>query len=436
MVERANRRDFAPSADTGITGIKGENIIFGLTGSIAAYKAIFYIRELVKAGANIFPVATKNALQFITGTTIEAIAGNKLLIDQFDDSFSHIDLPSRCQRMVICPATANTIAKIANGMADNLLTTMALTFKGRIIFCPAMNPIMYKNPVTQANIKRLKEYGHIMAGPDEGKMACGHSGMGRLTEFKTLMYNIRLEALKRPLKGKRALVTAGSTIEPVDPIRYISNRSTGTMGYSMAGAAQALGANTTLITGPAHIDTPIVDEIITVETAEEMFNAVDNIFMDMDILIFTAAVADFTPIDPKRNKIKKDILKSAKDGLSIRLMPTRDILLHVLKNRLPHQYIVGFCAETDSVIENARKKLIKKPVDMLVCNNVMEKGAGFGTGTNKVFILYSDKQLKAQDKAEDKGLKENTEKDIEKLGPMEKERLSFEILARIGQRVL
>lgn len=368
-------------------GLKGKNILFGVAGGIAAYKAADYCRKLTKFGAKVHPVLTRNAERFITTLTFSALAGQRAIGDHhaFDprQPYSHIELPRRADCFVICPATCNTLAKAANGIADDLLTTMIMAHTGKIIFFPAMNPAMFSNPITQKNIARLKDAGHVVVGPGGGTVACGDKGRGRLVAFEEFIHAIQCHLLPKSLAGKKVLITCGPTREPIDPVRFISNRSSGKMGFELAWAATVIGAECYLVAGPTPFGPPPgVKRFMKIEKAQEMFESVRAFYRDMDIIIMAAAVADYSPVSTESEKIKK-----GSDFLDLHLEKTPDILEFLSKNRLEGQCLIGFSAETSDLVENARQKMAKKPVDILVANDVTERGAGFDVDTNKVVLI-------------------------------------------------
>ena len=377
-------------------GIAGKKILFGVTGGIAAYKAAYYCRGLKGFGAEVSPVLTENARRFVTELTFSALSGVHASTgaDAFDpgDPFYHIDLPRWADLFVICPATANFIGKAAAGIADDLLSTMLLAYRGGAIFFPTMNGAMYENPAVKRNIETLTSLGHTVVEPESGPMACGEEGRGRLVSFDAFIHAIQSALLPKPLKQKKVLITAGPTREPIDPVRYISNRSSGKMGFELAWAAKSLGASVVLVSGPTCLSPPKVDKFVSVETSEEMLNAVKMNKDRMDCIIMAAAVADFTPRERLDKKLKKDAVGD--NGLTLSLQETTDILDYILKNRSTKQCIVGFSAETGDLVKNALKKMEKKPVDIMVANNVTEPGAGFDVDTNKItLIMGKTKQI-------------------------------------------
>jgi phosphopantothenoylcysteine decarboxylase/phosphopantothenate--cysteine ligase len=367
--------------------LKGSKILIGITGSVAAYKAIELIKTLKKEGATVNAIMTEYSQRFVTPLSIEIATENKVFYDMFQSPFSHIDLVKDADLFVIAPATANIIGKFANGIADDLLSTTLLAFNGKLIFVPAMNWRMYENPVVQKNIQHLSSMGVKFVGPERGELACGEEGIGRMAKIESIVESIKTVLTKQDLSGECILVTAGPTREYIDPIRYVSNRSSGKMGYAIAKVAKRRGADVTLISGPVFLSPPEGVEIIRVESAEDMRDAVlDNVSMST-ILIMAAAVSDFAPIETKSTKIEK------KDSLSIELLKTPDILEEAakFKNR---PFIVGFSAETGNRIDRARKKLRSKNVDMIVFNDVSKSGSGFDVDTNEVVIIDKESEIK------------------------------------------
>jgi phosphopantothenoylcysteine decarboxylase/phosphopantothenate--cysteine ligase len=373
--------------------LTGKHIVLGITGGIAAYKCAWLVRDLVKAGAEVQVVMTHSATQFITPLTLSTLSRREVLIDLFpaspdkptDQWTKHIDLSLWADVMLIAPASANTLAKLAHGIADNFLTTLVVAARCPILLSPAMDVDMYENTTTQANIGALREAGFFVIDPESGELASGLTGAGRLPELVRLTDAIGkvLEGAHRDLKGKKVLVTAGPTQEPIDPVRYIGNRSSGKMGFALANAAALRGADVTLISGPVHLKTPRNTRRIDVETATEMLDAVKQEFPKCDVLVMAAAVADYSPAHAASRKIKRDEKGS---GISIELKNNPDILktLAPLKR---HQSVVGFALETENGVENARRKLEAKSLDAIVLNNAGEEGAGFETDTNIVTII-------------------------------------------------
>lgn len=369
-----------------------KKIIVGITGSIAAFKAIQFISDLKKLNYDIEVLMTQGASQFVTPLSIQALTKKKVYIDVFDDepeTITHVDIVKDADLFIIVPASANTIAKVANGIADNMLTAAFLAATCPKIIAPAMNVHMYENPITQSNIQKCKSYDIMFIEPNEGLLACGDIGKGKLPDNDTLLYYVQYALQKdKPLKGKHVLVTAGPTVESLDPVRYITNHSSGKMGYSIAKAAFFLGAHVTLISGPTHLKVPLGVDYIPIQSAHDMFNECIKRFDQQDYVIKAAAVGDYSPINVADHKIKKN-----SQVLSIDLKKNKDILAYLGEHKT-HQKICGFAMETQSLIENGMKKLINKNCDMLVANSLKEKGAGFQGDTNIVTLLFKDHQKK------------------------------------------
>ena len=370
--------------------LKGKTIVLGVTGGIACFKAAALASMLVEQHANVQVIMTENATKFVTPLTFEQLTGRKALTDTFDRNFQHsvehIAVADRADLVLIAPATANIIAKLAHGLADDMLTTTVLACDCPKAIAPAMNTKMYENPVTQDNLSTLRRYGWEVAEPASGHLACGTEGKGRLPEPEELL-ELCLHAIAREkdLRGKRVLVTAGPTREALDPVRYLTNRSSGRMGYAIAKAAARRGAEVTLVSGPTALPRPGYMEIVDVESAREMFDAVTSRAPEMDIIIKAAAVADYRPADVAEDKIKK------KDGdLSIPLERTQDILGTLGQRKREGQFLCGFSMETRDLIENSRKKLTKKNLDMVAANNVKVEGAGFGVETNVLTLITAE----------------------------------------------
>ncbi len=372
--------------------LKGKTILLGVTGGIAAYKAAALASALVKQHAAVEVVMTENATKFITPLTFEQLTGRRTMVDTFDRNFSHnvehISLAQRTDLVIIAPATANVCAKLAHGLADDMLTTTVLACKCPKLIAPAMNTNMYENPVTQDNLQLLGKYGWTVIEPASGRLACGAVGAGKLPEPEELLQHIlRVLAFAHDLSGKKVLVTAGPTRESLDPVRFISNHSTGKMGCAIARAAMLRGADVTLVTGPTAIPVPPFMNVIQVDSAEEMFRAVAATAGEADFVFMSAAVADYTPESYCDNKIKK------KDGdMSIPLKRTQDILKYLGEHRHEGQILCGFSMETENMLENSRGKLEKKNVDFICANNLKTEGAGFGVDTN-VITLISKNEL-------------------------------------------
>ena len=373
--------------------LKGKTILLGVTGGIAAYKAAALASGLVKLHASVEVVMTKNATQFITPLTFEELTGHRVMVDTFDRNFSHqvehISLAQRTDLMIIAPATANVCAKLAHGLADDMLTTSALACKCPKLIAPAMNTNMYENPVTQDNLSALRRYGWEVIEPASGRLACGAVGMGKLPEPDELIqFILRRLAFPHDMEGKRVLVTAGPTQEALDPVRYLTNHSTGKMGYAIAKMAMLRGAEVTLISGPTNIAPPPFVQLVPVTSANDMFEAVAAHAPHSDLIFKAAAVADYTPAHVSDEKMKK------KDGeLSIPLKRTKDILKYLGENRVPGQIICGFSMETQNMVQNSREKLTKKGVDMICANNLKQSGAGFGVDTNVITIITAEQAI-------------------------------------------
>lgn len=394
--------------------LAGKHIILGVTGSIAAYKAVLLARELKKRDAELRVVMTDSAGEFITPLTLATVSGNEVITSMFPPEPSkgtwHIHLGMWADLMLIAPASANTIAKIAHGFADNALTSLVLALRCPLVVAPAMD--MYMHAATQENISILRKRGVKIIEPASGELASGLDGIGRLPEPQSIIdYVDRLITTKQDLAGKKILITAGPTHEPIDPVRFISNHSSGKMGVALARAAAERGADIVLITGPVHLDTPSGVKRKNVTTAEQMFEAVHREATNFDVIIMAAAVADFTPTDVLNTKMKKESMASS--DLHLQLRKTTDILAYLGEER-KNSLLVGFALETDNAVENAREKLRKKNVDIIVLNNALEEGAGFGVDTNKVTLLHKS------------GLEETT-------GVLSKDEIAHFLLDRIGE---
>ena len=382
--------------------LKGKCVVLGVTGSIAAYKIASLASALVKLGADVNVIMTQNATNFINPITFETLTSNKCLVDTFDRNFEynveHVSLAKRADVFMVAPASANVIGKIANGIADDMLTTTIMAAKCHKIISPAMNTNMYENEILQDNLKKLEKYGMEIINPANGYLACGDTGAGKMPEPEVLLqYIIRTIAFEKDLEGKNVLVTAGPTQEAIDPDRFITNHSTGKMGYSIAENCARRGANVTLVTGPVAITPPMFVDVVNVTSAADMAEEVKKRATEQDIIIKTAAVADYRPSNPATEKIKK----KDKDS-SIELERTEDILAYLGANKKDGQFICGFSMETENMLENSRAKLEKKNVDMIVANNLKVKGAGFGTDTNVVTFITKDdcKELEIMSKAD------------------------------------
>lgn len=370
--------------------LKGKTVVLGVTGSISAYKMANVASALCKEGADVHVVMTQNAANFINPITFETLTKNKCIVDTFDRNtklhVAHITLSQTADVIMIAPASADVIGKLANGIADDMLTSMAVAATCKIMVAPAMNTHMYHNKIVQDNIQKLKHYGFEIVEPVVGLLACRAVGDGKLPDDKTLLGYIRREIeCEKDMAGVKVLVTAGPTVEKIDPVRYITNHSSGKMGYALAEAAANRGADVTLISGPVNLEPPMFVKTVKVESAKDMYNAVTDAFFDCDILIKAAAVADYTPEAVSDEKIKKN------DGtLSLALSKTKDILKAVGQLKKDNQFVCGFSMETSNLVENSKKKLASKNCDMIVANNLKDDGAGFGVDTNKVTILTND----------------------------------------------
>lgn len=367
--------------------LKGKTVLLGVTGGIAAYKAAALASALVKQHASVEVVMTEHATKFIAPLTFEQLTGNRVSVDTFDRNFvhqvEHISLARRSDLVMIAPATANVCAKLAHGIADDMLTTTVLACRCPKLIAPAMNTNMFENPVTQDNLDTLRRYGWEVIAPASGRLACGDVGAGKLPEPETLLWHI-LRVLGRPhdLSGRRVLVTAGPTQEPLDPVRYLTNHSTGKMGCAIAKLAMLRGAEVTLVAGPLAVEPPPFVEVVNIKTAQDMYDAVTGRAQDMDFIFKAAAVADYTPAEVAADKVKK------KDAdLSIPLRRTRDILQYLGDHRRDGQVLCGFSMETRDLLENSAAKLEKKHVDMICANNLKVAGAGFGTDTNVISVI-------------------------------------------------
>ena len=370
--------------------LQGKTVVLGVTGGIAAYKMPNLASALVKLGCNVQVLMTQNATQFITAVTFETLTGNKALVDTFDRNFSfqveHIAVADQADLVMIAPATANVIAKLAHGLADDMLTTTVLACNCPKIVVPAMNTKMYENPVTQDNLNILRHYGWEVVEPASGYLACGAVGKGKMPEPEVLLQVILHDlAHEKDMVGKKVLVTAGPTQEALDPVRYLTNHSSGKMGYAIAQAAARRGAQVTLVSGPVALKRLPYVETVDVVSAQEMFEAVTARAVEHDIIIKAAAVADYRP-----TVVAEDKMKKSDDALSIPLERTQDILGWLGQHRQPGQFLCGFSMETQNMVENSHKKLEKKRVDMIAANNLKVEGAGFGVDTNLLTLITKD----------------------------------------------
>ena len=372
--------------------LKGKTVLLGITGGIACYKSANLASALVKQGANVQVVMTRNATEFIGPHTFESLTGNRVSVDTFDRNYQfqveHIALADQADLVLVAPATANVLAKLAHGLADDMLTTTILACNCPKIAAPAMNTKMYENPITQDNLDILRKYGWEIVEPASGRLACGAVGKGKMPEPEDLLECV-LHALshEKDMTGLKVLVTAGPTQEALDPVRYLTNHSTGKMGYAIAKAAAARGAQVTLVSGPVNLKKPPYMEVVDIVSAQDMFDAVTSRAPDQDIIIKAAAVADYRPASVAEDKIKK----SGNDSdLSLPLARTSDILAWLGEHRVPGQFLCGFSMETKDMVENSKKKLEKKHIDLIAANNLKQAGAGFGVDTNVLTLISSD----------------------------------------------
>lgn len=376
--------------------LKGKTVLLCVTGSIAAYKIAYLASALKKLSADVHVLMTKNATNFINPITFETLTGNKCLVDTFDRNFEfsveHVSLAKLADVVMVAPASANVIAKLAHGLADDMLTTTVLACTCKKIISPAMNTRMFENPITQDNLKICEGYGMEVISPANGYLACGDVGAGKMPEPDVLLQYILKEIqYKKDLAGKKILVTAGPTREAIDPVRYITNHSTGKMGYAVAKVAAYRGAEVTLVTGPAEEKPPMFVHVVKVESAREMFEAVTSKSDDKDAIIKAAAVADYRPKFVSTEKTKK-----ADGDMSIELERTDDILKWLGEHKKEGQFLCGFSMETQNMLENSRKKLEKKNLDMIVANNLKVAGAGFGTDTNVVTLITKERETQLE----------------------------------------
>ena len=369
--------------------LKGKTIILGITGSIAAYKMAGVAHELKKMGADVHVIMTKNALNFINPITFETLTSNKCLVDTFDRNFEfnveHVSLAKKADIFMVAPASANIIGKIANGICDDMLTTTLFAFKGTKVIVPAMNTNMYDNPILQDNLTKLKNYGYDTIEPETGLLACDDIGRGKLPKEDVLISNILTHiAYPHDLEGKKILISAGPTMEAIDPVRFITNHSTGKMGYAIAKMAHLRGADVLLVTGAVSIKPFYGIKTINVISAADMFNAIKDNYMGMDAIIMAAAVADYTPKEVSDNKIKK-----SDDDMSIELQRTTDILKYLGEHKTKEK-IIGFSMETENMLINSQNKLLKKNADMICANSLTNNKTGFGVDTNQITFITKD----------------------------------------------
>ena len=376
--------------------LKGKTVVLGVTGSIAAYKMANVASMLVKLHADVHVIMTENATNFITPVTFETLTGNKCMVDTFDRNFqfhvAHISIAKKADVLLVAPASANVIGKLANGIADDMLTTTAMACTCQKIVAPAMNTNMYHNPILQDNLKKLEGYGFTVIAPEKGVLACRDIGDGKMPSEDVLVgYILREIAHEKDLAGMKVIVTAGPTQESVDPVRYITNHSTGKMGYELAKAAMLRGAEVTLVSGVTNLEPPMFVDYVQVKSAGDMFEAMKSRFLDNDIIIKAAAVADYKPKSYSDEKTKK------KDGeMSIELDRTQDILKYLGEHRREGQFYCGFSMETQNMLENSRVKLDKKNIDMVVANNLKIAGSGFGTDTNVVTMISKEEEIQLE----------------------------------------
>ena len=395
--------------------LKNKTVVLGVTGGIASYKTAGLASRLVKAGAEVHVIMTEHACNFINPITFETLTSNKCIVDTFDRNFQHnvehVALAKKADLFMIAPATANVIAKISHGLADDMLTTTFLASTCPKLVAPAMNTAMYENPITQDNMETLEKYGIQVIKPASGYLACGDTGAGKMPEPEVLFKYIEKEiGCEKDLKGKKVLITAGATRESMDPVRFITNHSTGKMGFAIAKECMMRGAEVTLVKASTTAEPPMFVNIVPVTDAASMFEAVVSRADEQDIIIKTAAVSDYTPAEVSTEKVKK------KDGdLVIPMKRTKDILKYVGEHKKEGQFVCGFSMETENMLENSKKKLAKKNADMIIANNLKDSGAGFGTDTNLITII--------------------TEDQAEPLELMSKDQVAKEIMDRISQRI-
>lgn len=376
--------------------LKGKTVLLGVTGSIAAYKIAYLASALKKLHAQVHVLMTQNATNFINPITFETLTGNKCLVDTFDRNFQfsveHVSIAKQADVVMIAPASANVIGKLAHGIADDMLTTTIMACKCKKIVSPAMNTNMYENPIVQDNLAILQHYGYEVIEPASGYLACGDTGAGKMPEPEMLLdYILREIAKEKDLLGRKVLVTAGPTQEAIDPVRYITNHSSGKMGYALAKAAMLRGADVTLVSGPCAIEPPPFVKLVPVVTAKEMFDAVTSVSFEQDIIIKAAAVADYHPANVYEDKVKKH-----EEQMSIKLEKTDDILGYLGEHRLPGQFLCGFSMETQNMLGNSRAKLGKKHLDMVAANNLKVAGAGFQGDTNVLTLITQDEDVSLQ----------------------------------------
>ena len=373
--------------------LKGKTVLLGITGSIAAYKIAYLASALHKLHADVHVLMTENATNFINPITFETLTGNKCLVDTFDRNFQfqveHVSIAKKADVVMIAPTSANVIGKLANGLADDMLTTTVMACRCQKILAPAMNTAMYENPVVQDNIRKLQTYGYEVITPASGYLACGDTGAGKMPEPETLLeYILREAAFQKDLAGKKLLVTAGPTQEAIDPVRCLTNHSSGKMGYAIAKMAMLRGAEVTLVSGPTAIEPPLFVKVVPVTSARDMFEAVTGLSDEQDIIIKAAAVADYRPKQVSEDKVKKK-----DDQASIELERTDDILKYLGQHKKQGQFLCGFSMETRDMLRNSRAKLEKKNLDMVAANNLKVEGAGFQGDTNVLTLITQDEEV-------------------------------------------
>lgn len=373
--------------------LKGKTVLLGITGSIAAYKIAYLASALHKLHADVHVLMTENATNFINSITFETLTGNKCLVDTFDRNFQfqveHVSIAKKADVVMIAPASANVIGKLANGLADDMLTTTVMACRCQKILAPAMNTAMYENPVVQDNIRKLQTYGYEVITPASGYLACGDTGAGKMPEPETLLeYILKEAAFQKDLAGKKLLVTAGPTQEAIDPVRCLTNHSSGKMGYAIAKMAMLRGAEVTLVSGPTAIEPPLFVKVVSVTSARDMFEAVTGLSDEQDIIIKAAAVADYRPKQVSEDKVKKK-----DDQASIELERTDDILKYLGQHKKQGQFLCGFSMETRDMLRNSRAKLEKKNLDMVAANNLKVEGAGFQGDTNVLTLITQDEEV-------------------------------------------
>lgn len=373
--------------------LKGKTVLLGITGSIAAYKIAYLASALHKLHADVHVLMTENATNFINPITFETLTGNKCLVDTFDRNFQfqveHVSIAKKADVVMIAPASANVIGKLANGLADDMLTTTVMACRCQKILSPAMNTAMYENPVVQDNIRKLQTYGYEVITPASGYLACGDTGAGKMPEPETLLeYILKEVAFQKDLAGKKLLVTAGPTQEAIDPVRCLTNHSSGKMGYAIAKMAMLRGAEVTLVSGPTAIEPPLFVKVVPVTSARDMFEAVTGLSDEQDIIIKAAAVADYRPKQVSEDKVKKK-----DDQASIELERTDDILKYLGQHKKQGQFLCGFSMETRDMLRNSRAKLEKKNLDMVAANNLKVEGAGFQGDTNVLTLITQDEEV-------------------------------------------